>query len=58
MLCAKKIHRLGPMDLKIYTLAKNPRLRPTADKNYRFLSKLYLCDFHLWANLGLEGDHL
>ncbi len=24
--CVKEIHRLGPMDLKIYTLAKNPRL--------------------------------
>jgi hypothetical protein len=26
VLCAKEIHRLGPMDLKICTLAKNPRL--------------------------------
>jgi hypothetical protein len=26
VLCDKEIHRLGPMDLKIYTLAKNPRL--------------------------------
>ncbi len=25
-LCAKEIHRLTPMDLKTYTLAKNPRL--------------------------------
>jgi hypothetical protein len=25
VLCAKEIHRLGPMDLKIYTLAKNLR---------------------------------
>jgi hypothetical protein len=24
VLCAKEIHRLGPMDLKIYTLAKKP----------------------------------
>jgi hypothetical protein len=26
VLCATEIHSLGPMDLKIYTLAKNPRL--------------------------------
>jgi hypothetical protein len=26
VLCDTEIHRLGPMDLKIYTLAKNRRL--------------------------------
>jgi hypothetical protein len=25
-LCAKEIHRLGPMDLKIFSLERNPRL--------------------------------
>jgi hypothetical protein len=24
VLCTKEIHRLGPMDFQIYTLAKNP----------------------------------
>ncbi len=33
-------------------------LTGTADKTYRFLPKFSLCGFHLWANLGLEGDHL
>ncbi len=50
VLCAKEIHRLGPMDFKIYILAKNPRLWLDSYKIYRFSSKLlYLCDFHLRA---------
>jgi hypothetical protein len=40
--CAKEIHRLGPMDLKIYTPKKTHDCDSTADKIYRFLPKLSL----------------
>ncbi len=54
VLCAKEIHRLGPVDLKIYTLAKNPRLHVTRKltKSIDFHQD-YLCDFHLWTKLQI-----
>jgi hypothetical protein len=39
VLGAKEIHRQGPMDLKIYSLAKKKR-DTTADKIYRFSQKI------------------
>ncbi len=41
--CAKEIHRLGPMNLKIYSLVRNPPdCDSTADKVLRLLPKLSL----------------
>ncbi len=49
VLCAKEIHRLGPTDLKIYTLAKKlATVTRQLTKSIDF-RQIYLCDFHLWA---------
>ncbi len=43
VLCAKEIHRLGPMDLKIYNLAKKPAsVTRQLTKSIRFSPKLSL----------------
>ncbi len=48
VLCAKEIHRLGPMDFKIHTLPKNLRTVTRQLTIYiNFLAKLSLCDYHL-----------
>jgi hypothetical protein len=53
VLCAKEIHRLGPMDLKIYTLAKTLDCDSTADTKSVDFRQNYLCDFYLRVRLRL-----
>jgi hypothetical protein len=46
VLCIKEIHRLGPMDLKIYTLAKTTVI-VTQQLTKSYCRQNYLCDFYL-----------
>ncbi len=41
----KEIHRIGPIDLKIYSLQRNP-WELTKSRDFR---QNYRCDFHLWS---------
>jgi hypothetical protein len=47
---AKEIYRLGSMDSKIYTLAKNAWLWLGNWQNLHFHQN-YLCDLHLWKQI-------
>ncbi len=47
-LCAKEMHRLGPMGLKIYSLERNPWLWLNSwQKKSQDFRQNYLCEFHL-----------
>ncbi len=51
----QEIHRLGPMDLKIYSLEKKPTTVTRQLKKSRDFRHNYLCDFHLGVN---RSQHL
>ncbi len=40
VLCAKEIHRLGPIDLKIYSLERNQRLWLDSLQSLRTFAKI------------------
>jgi hypothetical protein len=54
VLCAEEIHRLGPVDLKIYNVEKTRDYDSTADKIHRISPKL-----SMWLQyLGVPGRNL
>ncbi len=47
-----EIHRLGPMDLKIHTLAKKTATVTRQLTKSTDFYKNHLCDFHAWVEQG------